>query len=131
MRIDKKEPMIFDEEIDSFKAFAKALPANCVFLVDTYSSIEGVKKAIEVGKILDSQGYRMVGVRLDSGDLAYLSQEARKMLDDAGFSSYRRISIRPMYYNIRRTLQPLHSRNDLLLSRVLFGEGTNNYFVVK
>ncbi|NGX42335.1 MAG: Nicotinate phosphoribosyltransferase pncB2 [Chlamydiae bacterium] len=77
--------MIFDEEIDSFKAFAKALPANCVFLVDTYNSIEGVKKAIEVGKWLDKQGKRMLGIRLDSGDLAYLSKVSRKMLDDAGF----------------------------------------------
>lgn len=77
--------MIFDEEIDSFKAFAKALPGNCIFLVDTYNSIEGVKKAIEVGKWLDKQGKRMLGIRLDSGDLAYLSKVSRKMLDEAGF----------------------------------------------
>jgi len=77
--------MVFDEEIESFKAFAKALPSNCVFLVDTYDSIEGVKKAIEVGKSLREEGYEMQGIRLDSGDLAYLSIESRKMLDEAGF----------------------------------------------
>lgn len=77
--------MIFDEEIDSFKAFAQALPANCIFLVDTYNSIEGVKKAIEVGKWLEKQGKKMLGIRLDSGDLAYLSKVSRQLLDEAGF----------------------------------------------
>ncbi len=77
--------MTFDEERDSFQAFAEALPANCIFLVDTYNSIEGVKKAIEVGRWLNSQGKRMLGIRLDSGDLAYLSKVSRRMLDEAGF----------------------------------------------
>ncbi|MGA8165146.1 MAG: nicotinate phosphoribosyltransferase [Waddliaceae bacterium] len=77
--------MIFDEEVDSFKAFAKALPSNCVFLVDTYNSIQGVKKAITIGKWLNKQGKRMLGIRLDSGDLGYLSKISRRLLDDAGF----------------------------------------------
>ena len=77
--------MIFDREVDSFQAFANAFPANCIFLVDTYNSVEGVKNAIEVGNWLKSQGKRMLGIRLDSGDLAYLSKVARKMLDEAGF----------------------------------------------
>ncbi|MFQ5729288.1 MAG: nicotinate phosphoribosyltransferase [Waddliaceae bacterium] len=77
--------MIFDEEVDSFKAFAKALPANCIFLVDTYDSIDGVKNAIKIGKWLEKQGKRMLGIRLDSGDLAYLSKVSRQMLDEAGF----------------------------------------------
>jgi nicotinate phosphoribosyltransferase len=61
------------------------MPNNCVFLVDTYDSLAGVRNAIEVGKELRLRGHRMIGIRLDSGDLAYLSIEARKMLDEAGF----------------------------------------------
>lgn len=77
--------MTFEDEQDSFESFADALPANCVFLVDTYNSIEGVKKAINVGKKLKEKGKRMLGIRLDSGDLAYLSKVSRQMLDEAGF----------------------------------------------
>jgi len=61
------------------------MPNNCVFLVDTYDTIVGVNHAIEVGKRLRDSGHEMVGVRLDSGDLAQLSMDARKLLDDAGF----------------------------------------------
>ncbi len=79
--------MAFDEEIESFYAFANALPANCVFLVDTYNSLEGVRHAIKVGKWLrEEKNQEMIGIRLDSGDLAYLSIQARKMLDEAGFA---------------------------------------------
>ena len=58
---------------------------NCVFLVDTYDTLEGVRRAVEVGKWLREQSHEMAGIRLDSGDLAYLSKEARKILDEAGF----------------------------------------------
>lgn len=78
--------MAFDDEEESFRAYAKILPDACVFLVDTYDTIEGVKKAIRVGKWLKGQGKKMIGVRLDSGDLAQLSIESRKLLDEAGFS---------------------------------------------
>lgn len=78
--------MVFDEELESFYAYAESLPDNCVFLVDTYDTIEGVKKAIEVGQWLKARGKKMVGVRLDSGDLAYLSIKSRNMLDAAGFT---------------------------------------------
>lgn len=77
--------MCFADELTAFKTYAAALPDNCVFLVDTYNTIEGVKNAIAVGEELKQQGYRLAGVRLDSGDLAYLSIEARKLLDAAGF----------------------------------------------
>lgn len=77
--------MCFADELTAFRTYAKALPENCVFLVDTYNTLEGVKNAITVGEELKQHGYRMVGVRLDSGDLAYLSIEARKLLDAAGF----------------------------------------------
>lgn len=77
--------MTFDNEQESFQAYAEALPANCIFLVDTYNTIEGVKKAIEVGKWLKGRGQKMLGIRLDSGDLAYLSKISRRMLDESGF----------------------------------------------
>jgi len=77
--------MFFDDEMTAFQNYAKALPNNSIFLVDTYDSIEGVKKAITAGKWLRQNGHEMVGIRLDSGDLADLSIKARKMLDEAGF----------------------------------------------
>ena len=77
--------MSFDDELTAFNAYADAMPNNCVFLVDTYDTIEGVKQAIQVGQRLRDNGHEMVGVRLDSGDLAQLSIDARKLLDDAGF----------------------------------------------
>jgi nicotinate phosphoribosyltransferase len=77
--------MSFENELDSFNAYANALPNNCIFLVDTYNSLEGVRHAIEVGKQLRKRGHKLGGIRLDSGDLAYLSIEASKMLNAAGF----------------------------------------------
>ncbi|MCO8125331.1 nicotinate phosphoribosyltransferase [Stieleria sp. TO1_6] len=77
--------MSFDSEPESFAAYADAMPNNCVFLVDTYDTLQGVRHAIEVGNRLRDSGHRMVGIRLDSGDLAWLSIEARKLLDAAGF----------------------------------------------
>jgi len=77
--------MSFDDELESFDAYAHAMPNNCVFLVDTYDTLQGVRHAVEVGRRLRESGHEMVGVRLDSGDLAYLSIEARKILDAGGF----------------------------------------------
>lgn len=79
--------MCFDSELESFERYAEAMPNNCVFLVDTYDTIEGVKHAIQVGEKLRARGHELVGIRLDSGDLSYLSIEARKMLDAAGFEN--------------------------------------------
>jgi nicotinate phosphoribosyltransferase len=77
--------MSFDTEREAFEAYARAMPNNSIFLVDTYDTLAGVRSAIEVGRWLRSQGFEMAGVRLDSGDLTYLSIEARRMLDQAGF----------------------------------------------
>lgn len=77
--------MSFDSEREAFEAYAEALPNNGVFLVDTYDSLEGVRRAIEVGRQLRARGNDLLGIRLDSGDLATLSIEARRMLDEAGF----------------------------------------------
>jgi len=68
-----------------FKPYARALPNNCVFLVDTYNSLDGVRRAIAVAKKLQKDQHEIIGVRLDSGDRVALSIEARKMLDEADF----------------------------------------------
>ena len=81
--------MLFDTEREAFETYAKALPNNCVFLVDTYDTLEGVRNAIEVGRGLRDHGHQLLGIRLDSGDLAWLSVEARKLLDAAGFQDAR------------------------------------------
>ena len=79
--------MLFDDEREAFRAYAAAMPGNCVLLVDTYDSLEGVEHAIETGRWLRANGGELSGIRLDSGDLAWLSQEARRRLDAAGFEA--------------------------------------------
>src|SRR5215469_11577829 len=79
--------MSFPTELAAFRAYAEVLPGNCILLVDTYESIEGVRHAVEVGRWLRTIGKELSGVRLDSGDLTYLSIQARKILDEAGFKS--------------------------------------------
>jgi nicotinate phosphoribosyltransferase len=76
--------MAFDDELEAFEKYARIMPNNCVFLVDTYNTLDGVRHAARVGLELKKSGHKLVGIRLDSGDLAYLSIEARKILDDAG-----------------------------------------------
>ncbi|AUD00775.1 nicotinate phosphoribosyltransferase [Spirosoma pollinicola] len=77
--------MSFTDEQQAFDAYADVLPNNVTLLVDTYDSLQGVRHAIETGHRLKQRGYKLAGIRLDSGDLAYLSIEARKLLDAAGF----------------------------------------------
>lgn len=76
-----------DSEYDAFLDYAKSNPDNCVFLVDTFDTLRsGIPNAIRVANdYLIPNGYKFKGIRIDSGDLAYLSKEARKMLDQAGF----------------------------------------------
>ena len=78
----------FDSEYEAFKAYAKIYPTNCILLVDTYDVINsGIPNAIKVAKeVLEPNGYKLQGVRLDSGDLAYLSKKVRVMLDKAGLT---------------------------------------------
>ena len=80
--------MSFESEYDAFKAYAESYPNSTVLLVDTYDVLKsGVPNAIRVAKeILEPKGCRLKGIRLDSGDLAYLSKEARKLLDEAGLN---------------------------------------------
>jgi nicotinate phosphoribosyltransferase len=77
--------MSFPSEREAFAAYAGAMPNNGVYLVDTYNTLEGVRHAVEAGRRLREAGHEMIGIRLDSGDLAYLSIEARRILDEAGF----------------------------------------------
>jgi nicotinate phosphoribosyltransferase len=79
--------MSFQTEYEAFQAYAEVMPGNCVFLVDTYDSIEGIRHAVEVGRRLRSIGKDLAGIRLDSGDLSYLSIVARGILDQAGFNA--------------------------------------------
>jgi nicotinate phosphoribosyltransferase len=74
----------FREEIEAFRAFARAFPDNTVLLIDTYDTLSGADKAIQVGREMESQGLQLRGVRLDSGDMASLSRRVRDMLDGAG-----------------------------------------------
>ena len=77
--------MCFDSQLEAFAAYAHAMPHNCVFLVDTYDTLEGVRNAIKAGKWLQLKGFEMLGIRLDSGDLADLSIKARELLNNEGF----------------------------------------------
>lgn len=75
----------FSNELDAFQAYAEVMPHNCILLVDTFNTIEGVKNAIKIGKRLRSEGSDLLGIRLDSGDMADLSIKAKALLDEAGF----------------------------------------------
>ncbi len=78
--------MSFPQEIDAFRAYAEIFPDSCLLLVDTYDTLKsGVPNAIKVFEELRAKGHTPIGIRLDSGDLAYLSKKARVMLDNAGF----------------------------------------------
>ncbi|HZD42102.1 MAG TPA: nicotinate phosphoribosyltransferase [Terriglobales bacterium] len=75
----------FEEEIASFRAFVSSFPKNSVLLIDTYDTVEGAHKAVRVAQEMARQGQRLQGVRIDSGDLAALAVEVRKIFDEAGF----------------------------------------------
>lgn len=78
--------MAFPDELTAFRAYADLFPDGCLLLVDTYDTLgSGVPNAIKVFKELRAKGHEPSGIRLDSGDLAYLSKQARSMLDNAGF----------------------------------------------
>jgi len=75
----------FPSELEAFRSYARSFPDDCVLLVDTYDALKsGIPNAIRVAKELEQQGHRLAGVRIDSGDLAFLSQKGREMFDRAG-----------------------------------------------
>lgn len=110
--------MLHGSEREAFLAYARALPGNCVFLVDTYSTIEGVAHAIEAGRWLRGQGKEMIGIRLDSGDLAWLSQQARRMLDEAGFPKAAILASNELDEHV------IHSLKDQHATIAVWGVGT-------
>jgi nicotinate phosphoribosyltransferase len=79
----------FHHEIDAFRAFARAFPAHTTLLIDTYDTVAAAWKAVAVAKEMETQGQRLAGVRLDSGDIVSLSKEVRQILDGAGLDYVR------------------------------------------
>jgi nicotinate phosphoribosyltransferase len=78
--------MSYQKEIDAFRAFSKTFPNKSTLLIDTYNDISGAEKAAVIAKELEAKGFRLGGVRLDSGDLAEDSKKVRKILDDQGLT---------------------------------------------
>jgi len=105
--------MAFESEVEAFRTYAEIMPNNCVLLVDTYSTLDGVRHAIEVGKNLTRKGFELAGIRLDSGDLAYLSIEARKMLDEAGFSHAKILASNDLDEGIIQSLKMQNAKIDV------------------
>jgi nicotinate phosphoribosyltransferase len=105
--------MSFDSEPESFDAYAEALPNNVILLVDTYDTLEGVRNAIATGRKLRARGHDLLGIRLDSGDLAALSVEARKLLDAAGFSATRIVASNDLDEHAIRELKTAGARIDI------------------
>jgi len=82
--------MAFDDELSAFRAYAAAFPDHCILLIDTYDTLQsGVPHALTVAAELRAAGHELFGVRIDSGDLAWLSQEVRRRFDAAGFPDVR------------------------------------------
>ncbi len=105
--------LAFSEEEKSFEAYAESMPYNCMFLLDTYDTIEGAKRAITVAKRLRERGGEFSGVRLDSGDLARLSIEVRKLLDEAGFRDARIMASNELDEFLIRDLKSQGAKIDL------------------
>jgi nicotinate phosphoribosyltransferase len=109
----------FDNEIDAFRAFANARPDDCVLLVDTYDSLKsGLPNAIKVAKEMEAKNKKLKGIRLDSGDLAYLSKQSRKMLDKNGLEYVKIAASNQLDEYIIKSLQEQNAPIDV------FGVGT-------
>lgn len=103
----------FDSELEAFRAYAKTYPDNCVLLVDTYDTLRsGVPNAIKVFQELTNKGYKPSGIRIDSGDLEYLSKKARVMLDNAGFQEVKIVASDNLDENIIERLKTSNAKID-------------------
>jgi nicotinate phosphoribosyltransferase len=111
--------MSFDEEQEAFDTYADAMPDNSTLLVDTYDTLHGVERAIQTAQRLRARGHELSGIRLDSGDLAYLSIEARKMLDAAGFPKVAIVASNDLDEHLIETLRHQGAKIDV------WGVGTN------
>lgn len=110
----------FGDELEAFRKFAEYYPDNCVLLVDTFDTLRsGIPNAIKVAKELEQKGKRLKAIRLDSGDLAYLSKKARKMLDDANLSYVKIVASNQLDEYLIKSLNDQDAPIDF------FGVGTN------
>jgi nicotinate phosphoribosyltransferase len=106
--------MAFPDELTAMRRYAETFPDNCVLLVDTYDTLRsGIPHAIQVARELRARGHELKGIRLDSGDLAYLSVEARRMLDEAGFPDVKILASGDLDEWIIRDLKSQGARIDL------------------
>lgn len=110
----------YEDELTAFRTYARHWPDDCILLVDTYDTLrKGIPNAITIGKELEKSGHRLQGIRLDSGDLAYLAKESRKMLDDAGLDYVMITASNQLDEYVIRSLKAQDAPIDL------FGVGTN------
>jgi nicotinate phosphoribosyltransferase len=105
--------MSFDSEQEAFEAWARAQPNNSVFLVDTYETLEGVRRAAAAALGLRERGHRAIAIRLDSGDLAYLSIEARAILDKAGLTDVKIVASNELDEHVIASLKEQGARIDV------------------
>ena len=111
--------MAFPSEMDAFRAYATTFPDHCVLLVDTYDTLRsGIPNAITVARELAARGHRLQGVRLDSGDLAYLSRETRRLLDAAGLHEVKIVASNELDEHVIESIRKEGGRIDL------YGAGT-------
>jgi len=111
--------MAFPDELSAFRAYAECFPDSCILLVDTYDTLEsGLPNAITVARELRARGHEIVGVRLDSGDLAYLSKEARRMFDEAGFPGAKIVASNELDEHVIHSIRSEGGRIDI------YGVGT-------
>jgi nicotinate phosphoribosyltransferase len=103
----------FGDEKQAFSAYADAFPDDSTFLVDTYDTLDGVRHAIEVALEMRQNGHELGGIRLDSGDLAYLSKATRQLLDDAGLPNVRIVASNDLEENLITSLQQQGARIDI------------------
>ncbi len=110
----------YDDELTAFRDFAREQPGNCVLLVDTYNTLEtGIPNAIRVGREMQGRGEKLRGIRLDSGDLAYLAKEARKSLDEAGLEYVKIAASNQLDEDVIKSLNDQNAPIDI------FGVGTS------
>ncbi|MGF1670861.1 MAG: nicotinate phosphoribosyltransferase [Balneolaceae bacterium] len=109
----------YADEISAFRDYARHYPDDCILLVDTYDTLEsGIPNAIKVGKELESKGYKLKGIRLDSGDLAYFARQSLKLLDEAGFQYVKIAASNQLDEKLIRSLKSQDAPIDI------FGVGT-------
>jgi len=111
--------MAFPDELTSFRKYAEVFPDSTILLVDTYDTLKsGLPNAITVARELRRQGHELVGIRIDSGDLAYLSREARRMLDAAGFPGVKIVASNELDEQVIESIRSEGGRVDI------YGVGT-------